>query len=468
MVEKAWNRGMMRRACLNLALVLTTVSLGRTVAGAAQSETPSILSRVQRETDPELSELVRIAVMNRQNASDQERFEIVRKVTQSYAQIKLLDQQIEQIGEKIEATAGPADMRHELLLARAELESKRTTEIAVLREVMGIVPRFPFEKQRTGDLNAWLNLQVLEQQVVVYDAVKPFQDYWAMRRHDVAGVLPERETLDYLRGRLRDKENLPIRIDINYRAETRSAGERLRDAVLTLARETGTDMDVEVCLEPINYVSSTMDAPFFCREGRIRTSYGFPVQPPDGRPTLFQKGLVVVDPNDLEQHVLWRLTYPGNLPLRLRVEYDQASVPMARQVAETIRTTAQSLGVADLVAVAQVLVEPVPETAFLGRWEALGKGYFRTMDIRPRGVCQVTMGDGTEKIQAGASVTGTWMPTSRAILVDIGDRSRNQGHFFYLAFINQKGNLVVDRTEVRNQGYFAVHNTGQMIFQKVN
>jgi hypothetical protein len=258
-----------------------------------------------------------------------------------------------------------------------------------------------------------------------------------------------------------------MRININYRSETRNAGERLRDAVLSLARETGTDMDVEVGLALIEYVSSTTEAPFFCREGKIRTLYGCAMRRPDGRPQLFQTGLVVVEPNDLEQHVLWRLTYPGNLPLRLRVEYDQASAPMARQVAEMIKTTAQSLGVADLVALAQVLTEPVPETAFLGRWEARRKGYFRAIDIQPQGVCQVTMDDGTEKIQAGVSVKGTWTPTSKEILVDIGDQGRHAGEFFYLAFINQKGNLVVDRTEVYKQGYFHVHNTGQMIFQKV-
>ncbi len=465
MMETAWDKGTMRRACLSLALVLTTVSPGQAAEGAGQRGTPSILSRVQRETDSELSELIRIAVTNRQSDREQERFEIVCKVTQSYAQIKLLDQQIEQIGQKIDAAAGPAEMHYELLLAKAELESKRTTELATLREIMGIVPRFPFEKQPTGDLNAWLNLQVLDQRVAVYDALKPFQDYWAMWRHNVAGVWSEKETLDYLRGRLKDKKNLPMRITINYRAETRSAGERLREAAIALARETGTDMDVEVRLELIEYVSSTTEAPFFCREGRIRTLYGAPMARPDGGPQLFRTGLV--DPNDLEQHVLGRLSYPGNVPIRLRVEYDPASASMAKQVVEAIKTKAQDLGLGDLVKVAGVPVEPVPETAFLGRWEALQKGYFQAIDVQPQGACQVIMGDGTETFQAGASLKGTWMPTCKRILVDISEHAAWGPHFFYLAFINQNGNLVVDRTEIFRQGYFNVHNTGQMIFQKV-
>ncbi|MCL5282660.1 MAG: hypothetical protein M1376_22475 [Planctomycetes bacterium] len=464
-MKTGWTKKWLCLACLSLLVVFSAVGTGQTAGEPDQRSAGSIVDRVKREDDPELSELIRIALTNRKGASEQERFEIIRKVTQSYAQIKLLDQQIEQLGHKIEITTGPAEMRSEFVLAQAELVSKRSMELANLREIMGIIPRFPFDKQPTGDLNTWLNLQVLEQRVVVYDALKPFQDYWAMWRHKVAGVLSEKETLDYLRGRLKDKKNLPMRIDIEYRAETRSAGERLRGAVFSLAKETGADMDVEVRLELIWWISPTSEAPFFCREGKIRTLYGAPMARPDGGPQLFRTGLV--DPNDLEQHILWRLLYPGNVPIRLRVEYDPASTPIAKQVAASIKSMAQRLGVAELVTVKSVPVEPVPETAFLGRWEALGKGYIQALDIQPQGVCQVAMGDGTQAFKAGASVKGTWMPTCKEILIDFNDELQNGPHFYYLASLNEKGNLVVDRTEVYKQGYFSVHNTGQMIFQKV-
>ncbi len=443
--------------CLYLMLVLAPVA-------AAQSGNPTVLDRVQQVDDPELGGLIRAAMAGRENLSSEEKLQIVRKVTLGYSQIKLLDHQIEQVSRKLEAAGGPAEMRYELLLARTELETKLMMELATLREAMGIVPRFPFEQQSIGDLNTWLNLQVLDQRVVVYDALKPFQDYWAMERHNVAGPLSEQATLDYVRGRLKDKKNLPMRIDIGYRSDTRNAGERLRDAVFSLAKETGTDMDVEVRPELIWWVTSTIEAPFFCREGKIRTLYSAPTARPDGNPTPFRTGLV--DPNDLEQHILWRLSNPGNVPIRLRIEYDQVSAPMAKQVVEAIKTKAQDLGLADLVNVAGVPVSSVPEAAFVGRWEALGKGYFQAMDIQPQGVCQVTMGDGTETIQAGASVTGTWMPTCREVLVDINDRALSGGEYQYLAFINQKGNLVVDRTEIYIQGHFHMHNVGQMIFQK--
>ena len=65
------------------------------------------------------------------------------------------------------------------------------------------------------------------------------------------------------------------------------------------------------------------------------------------------------------------------------------------------------------------------------------------------------------------SVKGTWTPTSKEILLDIGDGPRGYGSFFYLVSINQRGTLIVDRTELYKEGYCSVHNTGQMIFQKV-
>jgi len=64
--------------CLGLPVVLAA-------AAAAQSETPSVMTRVQREEDPELGDLIRLAMENRKKVSREEAFEIVRKVTQSYA-----------------------------------------------------------------------------------------------------------------------------------------------------------------------------------------------------------------------------------------------------------------------------------------------------------------------------------------------------------------------------------------------
>jgi hypothetical protein len=84
------------RASLSLWVLLAAVVGGQTAVGADPSGTPSVLDRVQTEADSELGELIRIAVANRTNMSERERFEAIRKVRA--ARIKLLDRQIDRSG----------------------------------------------------------------------------------------------------------------------------------------------------------------------------------------------------------------------------------------------------------------------------------------------------------------------------------------------------------------------------------
>lgn len=127
--------------CLSLSVVVGAVAM-------AQSQIPSILDRVQKVEDPELGELIRVAVENlkaRYHTDEEMVGKKIKEVTQSYAQIRLLDQQIAEVTRKaklVEET-GPGELRYELLLAKTELESKRMTEIANLREMMFIIPKLP-------------------------------------------------------------------------------------------------------------------------------------------------------------------------------------------------------------------------------------------------------------------------------------------------------------------------------------
>ena len=73
--------------CLLLCLALAT-------AATAQSDVPSVLDRVQNVDDPELSELIRVAIENQSKLNrlgQTETMELIRKVTLSYTQIKLFD-----------------------------------------------------------------------------------------------------------------------------------------------------------------------------------------------------------------------------------------------------------------------------------------------------------------------------------------------------------------------------------------
>jgi hypothetical protein len=435
-----------------------------------QSQTPSILDRAQRVEDPELGDLIRMAIEDRP-VSREEAFEIVRKVTQSYSQIKLLDLQIEQLAQKAEATTGPAEMRYELLLAKAELESKRTTEFANLREMVGIIPKLPLAVQPIQTLNAYVSLQMIGERLYVLDCQKPFIDYWVVQRWKLAGFLSEKETLDHLRGKLKDKNNLPIRIHIYYDPDTNDAAKGLRNKIISVAKETNSQMDTEVRLEEITFVGSGNSA-FYLRQGKITTFYPDAMRRPDGGSEPLATGLV--DQKDLEQHILWRLTKTKNVPLTFRIEHDQASASLARQVADTARAVVKRLSIGELVNVETVRVEPVAETAFLGRWRGVTRGDVQEIDVRPNGLCQVTMGDrfGKDKtpeaIKAGTTVAGTWLLTTDEIVVDIKDKTPHGGYYVYRGSFEEDGSLIVDKGMIYPQGSFHVSGAPrQMILKKV-
>jgi hypothetical protein len=455
-----------------ICLVLPTV-IG--AVAAAQSDTPSVLDRVQKVEDPELGDLIRLVMENRKmirEVSREEAFEIVRKVTQSYSQIKLLDLQIEQITQKAEATTGPAEMRYELLLAKAELESKRATELANLRELAGIVPKLPLSVQPIETLNSFISLEIIGERLFVLECQKPFTDYWIMQRWKVAGFLSEKETLDYLRGKLGDTDSLPIRIEIYCSSETQNVAGDLRNKIISVAKETKSQMDTEVRLSSATDNVGSGNSTFYLRQGEITTFYTHAMQRPDGGSESLTTGLV--NPSDLEQHILWRITKPKNVPFTFRIEYDQASASLAKQVADKASAVVKRLGIAELVNVKTVLVEPVDETVFMGRWRGESRGDVHEIDVRPEGICQVTMGDrfGKDKtpgaIKAGTTVTGTWLLATDKIVIDIKDRSPHGCDYVYRGYLDEDGNLILDKGVIYPQGSFHVSGEPrQMILKKV-
>lgn len=446
--------------CLGLPPVWPAVA-------AAQSETPSVMTRVQREEDPELGDLIRLAMENRK-VGREEAFEVIRKVTQSYAQIKLLDQQIAEVSRKAES-ATLAEMRYELLLAKAELESKRTTEVANLREMVGVLPQLPLAEQPIPALKGWVSLQLIGERVYVLDGQQPFSDFWAIRRWNLVGFLSEKETLEYVRKRLQDKESLPMLFQIYYDSETDTQARDLRNKMISVAKETHSQMDTEMRLERIAFTGSGKST-FFLRVGKITTFYTHAMQRPDGGPEPLVTGLV--SPKDLEQHILWRLTMPKNLPLTFRIEYDQASASLAKKVADAAKAVVKRLGIGELAGVEEALVEPVPETVFLGRWVGATRGDIQAIDVRPEGVCQVTMGDrfGQDTtpgaIKAHASVSGTWLLTTNEIVIDIKDRNQWGTDSIYRGYLDKDGNLIVEKGVIYPQGSWHSSGGSLMVFKK--
>lgn len=440
-----------RLTCLFLCLGLVT-------AATAQSNTPSVLDLVQNLDDPELGELIRLAIENQakfRSLTQEETLELTHKVTLSYTQIKMFNQQIQEVSRKIEATTGPVEMRHSLLMAKTELEAKRTTEVANLRKIMGIIPRHPFEKQPTKTLNTWLALNVIDERVYILDGLKPFHDNWAARRWKPAGLLSERETLDNIHKRLQSKDNLPVRIDIYYTASTKAAAEDLRDKIASLAKEAKAQMATELHMELSIWVGSG-ESTFYIRDGKIRTLYPRAIQRPDGEPKPLVSGLV--NPNDIEQHILWRLTMPKNVPLMFRIEHDEASALTGKQIAETARAVVKHFGIGDVVKVEEALVQPVPEAIFLGRWQAVADAEIRQIELLAGGQSQLMVRTGRT---GHTTKPAPWTLTTKEIFIDCGDNGTYKG------YINAEGNLFLDKGEIYPQGSWHDRGQPEMTFRKV-
>jgi hypothetical protein len=142
--------------------------------------------------------------------------------------------------------------------------------------------------------------------------------------------------------------------------------------------------------------------------------------------------------------------------------------------ADTARAVIKRLGVGELADVKTVLVEPVAEAVFTGRWRGETRGDVQEIDVRPNGVCQVTMGDrfGKDKtpgaIKAGTTVSGTWLLTTNEIVIDIKDKNEWGGYFIYRGYLGEEGNLIVDKGIIYPQGSFHVSGAPrQMVLKKV-
>ena len=448
--------------CFLLCICITTAVI-------AQRNAPSVLDRVQNESDPELGELIRAAIerdAKLPSSKRKEPLELIRKVTLSYTQIKLFDHQIAEVSRRLEEVSGPAELRYELLLSKTELEANLMAEVANLRELMGIIPKHAFDTKPIESLSSWVILRVLDEGVYVLDSLQPFREYWARLRCKSLGLQSEKKALNYVREKLKDPNNFPIRIELCHTAEMSFAAKDLHGKVVSLAIETNCQMEAEVSMTQIENIGSGVSS-LFIREGTISTLHkAGPLKRPDGGPKDLGTG--VVEPNDLEQHILWRLLRPKNVPLKFRIEHDKASSKLAKQTADKVRAVAKDLDISELVDVERILVEAVPESDFLGKWQAITKGDVQIIDIQPTGVCVFTMSSGSKPIRGGMSVPGRWFLTPKEIFMDIKDNRRNY-YCVYRGYLDKEGHLIVDRGEIHAEGRFGTswEKNSTVVFKKV-
>jgi hypothetical protein len=352
-------------------LFLFLVGLTGTVIGKEQA---SVLSRVQTVDDRELGELIRVALENlpesrrlakiHPNSKDYEeqkeavetaKLETVRLVTEAYAAIKLLDSQVEQTNAKLHSSGLPESLARELILAKAELESQRETRLAQLREVMRIIPRHVLGRKPVNQLNGWLKLDVIGDQVCMFNCSKPFQEYAYNMRHHFVKLASEAEAIAYAVDFMTKKDHLPVRVDISRNINGIKVSEELQKKLINSIKTLNLEMEAEVHLDEGMRVEPG-ETKLYMEQGIISTSF---------RSRRIAGNRIVrelnnpIDPNDLNTYFRgWIVGRPGQLPVRIRIEHDQESMDLVLRAVEAMKETVKELGVEKFVEIAHEQVSP--------------------------------------------------------------------------------------------------------------
>ncbi len=368
--------------CVICTSVLFTVS--------AIGKEPSVLERAMTVDDRELGELIRIAIENLAETNDLKRFSerrlsqsgmtreryaelknehaklklelhgaeeaaranVVRSVTEVYAQIKLLDTQIKQTRIKMDSLSSSDAIFTELTLAVAELEAKRSTQLAQLRQIMNIVPKYAFGHKPAKTLNGWLVLDVIGDQVYTFKALRPFKEsdtiggnprYRRISNTEIIDKMSKKEAVGYIKNYIKDKDRHPFRIDITRTtAGTKPSVELYDDIVRTIKAE-------KVELESVVYLHTDVHDRShyrsYFREGQIYTRYDRSRRDP----------YLGSEQGYVNYYFVSRLKDPKNLPLKHTLEFDEESEELANRINDVLLSKAKELKVEKLIETRQVL-----------------------------------------------------------------------------------------------------------------
>jgi len=299
----------------------------------------SILERVTAIHDPELGELIRQALGNSPElANDQAaKATLVKRVTEAYLQIKMLDGQIKETDKRIESPRTTEAIRTELMLVRMELETKLLTQLAELRETMKLIPEAKY-KQPVEALNTWLALDFLASDSVrVFKYAKPYYerdpDHWYPTKSECrpVSVMSEAEAIRYVRDLIEDKEHFPLRLDIFRNHAGRESSEKLYEQIDQITKEMKLEMmEVDLYLQEIR--GNLLADHVTLKQGKLCM------------------GQTLVDAADYFGFFKdWNLRRPWCLPQRLSIEFDEESRDLATNMAESVRKAARELGVEQFV-----------------------------------------------------------------------------------------------------------------------
>ena len=374
-------------------IVSCVVLLGIFLTAGAMATELSVLERVNTVEDRELGELIRITLENlpetkalirvskkykiasdkarasRSNAyreslsilskdirelgkaEEKKRPEAIKKVTEIYSQIKLLDTQIEQAKNKIDRLTKTDAIFTELTLVIAELETKQNTQFAELRQIMNIVPKYAFSHKAANMLNGWLELGVIGNEIYIFKCLRPYKEIDTIREYprysrDSESKLVKRmskiEAVKYIDNYIKDKNKHPFRLDVMTDTAGKELSQKLYSDIVTSIKSKKLERESVVYLH--SNMSTTYTNSLFFRNGK-----------------LFKKdyrGSIYPYPGDEEGYIesyTMQLNNPKYLPLVLTYGFNEEGEKLADRISKAVLLKAKEMGIEKLVETRKVL-----------------------------------------------------------------------------------------------------------------
>ena len=352
-----------------LLIAFVCLILGPLAIAADSEKQGSVLDRVQAIDDDELGELIRIALANlpetktlmnppykqRRTREESEKFmfdlwkaeetaksKAIRCVTEVYSQIKLLDTQIEHTERKIISLKKNEAIQIELILARAELDARRTTKLAELREIMNIVPKHAFGRKPVTTLNSWFKLDVIDDYVYILKCLKPYSsDTYDQREYprtiDPVKCMSEEDAIRYVHELIKKQDQLPLRIDISRNVAGSTLSKQIRERIIQMVKNENMQLEVEVYLEE-KARSSVYKRDWFLKDGKIYHTL-----------TSLKRNEPIDKRVNFEDYISGYLKDVGSLPVKYKIEYDAEGKDLAFRTNEVLKETAKKYGVTQFV-----------------------------------------------------------------------------------------------------------------------
>ena len=369
------------------AIIVCVVCTSVLFTAGAIAKEPGVLERVKTVDDRELGELIRIAIDNLLETKELKRCsgrrlsssgisrekyaelknehaklklelqgaeeiaiaKVIRSVTEVYAQIKLLDTQIEQTRIKMDSLSSSDAIYTELALAIAELGAKRSTQLAQLRQIMNIVPKYAFGHKSAKTLKGWLILEVIGDQVYTFKALRPFREsdtitgnprYRRISKTEIIKEMSKKEAVGYIKNYIKDKNKHPFRIDITRTTAGKKLSKELYDDIVRTIEAEKLELESVVYLH-INVHEKSHSAYYF-KDGKIYSQSD-------------RRYLISGSEQEYIDEYVWRLKDPKYLPHTYMLEFDEEGEELANRINDAILLKAKELKVEKLIETKRVL-----------------------------------------------------------------------------------------------------------------